>query len=78
MKKSEAIIKSTEPEQISFRFQQLRRDLFPDSYVATVLNSQSEEYQDFQRLVYINQHIGKEYSFPDIIVKEKNKLINLT
>jgi hypothetical protein len=66
MKKSEAIIRSLGLEEIRFQVNQLRKDLFSDMYVTAVMNSQPERYQGFQQLVYINQHIGKEYSFPHI------------
>jgi hypothetical protein len=71
MKKSEAIMGPLEPEEIKFLFNQLKRDLFSDRYITAVMNIHSEEYQNFQQLVFINQRIGKEYSFPGITFKEK-------
>jgi hypothetical protein len=71
MKKSEAIMGSQKPEKVKFQFKQLSRDIFSNRYVIAVMNSQSEVYQNFHQLVYINQHIGKEYSFPGIKIKEK-------
>lgn len=71
MKKSGAIIRSMDVEEIRFQFKQLRRDLFPDVYVTAVMNCQSEKYQVCQQLVYINQHSGIEYSFPHISFGER-------
>jgi hypothetical protein len=71
MKKSEAIIWPLKIEEIKFQFKHLRRDLFSDLYVKAVMNCQPKKYQVCHQLIYINQHIGREYSFPHICLVER-------
>jgi len=71
MKKSETIIRTLNLEDVRFRFKQLSRDLFFDGYVQVVRNDQSDNYQGYPQMVYINQHIGSEYSFPHISFRDR-------
>jgi ribosomal protein L29 len=66
MKKSETIIRPLGLEEIRFQVKQLRRDLFSDMFVTAVMNCQPEKYQTCHQFVYINQHRGREYSFPPV------------
>jgi len=71
MKKSESIIRALKLEGVRFRFRQLRSDLFFDRYVTAIIRDQSEKQQVNQQVVYINQHTGREYSFPRISFRER-------
>jgi hypothetical protein len=71
MKKNETIIRQSKLEEVRFRFKQLRRDLFPDRYVTAIINYKSDRHPDYQQVVYMNQHIGREYSFPHISFSER-------
>jgi hypothetical protein len=71
MKKSETIIRTLKLEDVRFRFNQLRRDLFFDGFVQAGRNDQSDNYQGYPQMVYINQHIGSEYSFPHISFRNR-------
>jgi hypothetical protein len=71
MKKIEAVIRTLKPENVRFRFKKLRRELFFDGYVQVVRNDQSYKYRGCTQMVYTNQHIGSEYSFPNISLRDK-------
>jgi hypothetical protein len=66
MKKSAVSIRTMKFEDVRFLFDQLRKDLFFDRYIITVYNDQNSRQSFSQQMVYINQHTGKEYSFPGI------------
>jgi hypothetical protein len=66
MKNSAAVIRTKKLEEVRFRFKQLRSDLFFDRFVTTVNNDQNSRQRNSLQVVYTNQHIGKEYSFPGI------------
>jgi hypothetical protein len=71
MKKSEVIIRTLNLEDVRFRFKQLSRDLFIDRFVQAVRIEQTDNYQGYPQMVYINQHIGSEYSFPHISFRDR-------
>jgi len=66
MKKSESIIGALKLEGVRFWFKQLRKDLFFDRYVTAGTKDQAVKQQVNQKVVYVNQHTGREYSFPQI------------
>jgi hypothetical protein len=71
MKKSEASIRTLSLKEVRYRFRQLRRDIFFDSYVTAVKNNQLGNPQGCRQVVYINQNARNEYSFPEISFRER-------